>query len=171
MNKKMFMQGGRVERKEAWAYCMGIYGQNLACALMMNWFMIFCTDVLYVDGIIVGLVLGIARVWDSVNDPVIGTVIDRHRFKNGEKFRPLLRATPIVIGGIRLIIHYLVTFVFIVFQYFYNMVIVLEIILYSTDIFTGFYSIERCKCQPKKYRYFFFEIKIYKVYYCWCNKN
>jgi Na+/melibiose symporter-like transporter len=96
--KKMFMQGGRVERKEAWFYCMGIYGQNLACALMMNWFMIFCTDVLYVDGIIVGLVLGIARVWDSVNDPVIGTMIDRHRFKNGEKFRPLLRATPIVIG-------------------------------------------------------------------------
>ena len=98
MNKKMFMQGGRVERKEAWLYCMGIYGQNLACALMMNWFMLFCTDVLYVDGIIIGLVLGIARVWDSVNDPIIGTVIDRHRFKNGEKFRPLLRATPIFIG-------------------------------------------------------------------------
>lgn len=98
MNKKMFMQGGRVGRNEAWFYCMGIYGQNLACAFMMNWFMNFCTDVLYVDGIIVGLVLGIARVWDSINDPVIGTIIDRHRFKNGEKFRPLLRATPIVIG-------------------------------------------------------------------------
>ena len=47
MNKKMFMQGGRVERKEAFLYCTGIYGQNLACALMMNWFMNFCTDVLY----------------------------------------------------------------------------------------------------------------------------
>ena len=98
MNKKMFMQGGRVERKEAWLYCMGIFGQNMACALMMNWFMNFCTDVLYVDGFIIGLVLGIARVWDSINDPVIGTIIDRHRFKNGEKFRPLLRATPIFIG-------------------------------------------------------------------------
>lgn len=98
MNKKLFMQGGCVERKEAWLYSMGIFGQNLACALMMNWFMNFCTDVLYVDGIIIGLVLGIARVWDSINDPVIGTVIDRHRFKNGEKFRPLLRATPIFIG-------------------------------------------------------------------------
>lgn len=92
------MQGGRVPRKEAWLYTMGIYGQNLSCALMMNWFMNFCTDVLYVDGIIIGMVLGIARVWDSVNDPIIGTVIDRHRFKNGEKFRPLLRATPIFIG-------------------------------------------------------------------------
>ena len=95
---KLFMKDGKVSQKEAWQYCMGIYGQNLACAFMMNWFMNFCTDVLYVDGIIVGLVLGIARVWDSVNDPIIGTMIDRHRFKNGEKFRPLLRATPIFIG-------------------------------------------------------------------------
>ena len=95
---KLFMKDGRVPKKEAWLYCSGIFGQNLACALMMNWFMNFCTDVLYVDGIIIGLVLGIARVWDSINDPVIGTIIDRHRFKNGEKFRPLLRATPIFIG-------------------------------------------------------------------------
>ena len=100
MSKGVFMNGGRIAKKEAWQYCMGIYGQNLACAFMMNWFMNFCTDVLYVDGIIIGLVLGIARVWDSINDPVIGTVIDRHRFKNGEKFRPLLRATPIFIGSI-----------------------------------------------------------------------
>ena len=98
MGSKLFMKDGQIQKKEAWLYCMGIYGQNLACAFMMNWFMNFCTDVLYVDGIIVGLVLGIARVWDSVNDPIIGTAIDRHRFKNGEKFRPLLRATPIFIG-------------------------------------------------------------------------
>ena len=98
MEKKLFMKNGRVGKKEAWLYCTGIFGQNLACALMMNWFMNFCTDVLYVDGIVIGLVLGIARVWDSINDPVIGTIIDRHRFKNGEKFRPLLRATPIFIG-------------------------------------------------------------------------
>lgn len=98
MSTKMYMNGGCIERKEASLYCMGIYGQNLACAFMMNWFMNFCTDVLYVDGIIIGLVLGIARIWDSINDPIIGTVIDRHRFKNGEKFRPLLRVTPIFIG-------------------------------------------------------------------------
>ena len=98
MKEKMFMPGGKIGKKEAWIYSMGIYGQNLACALMMNWFMNFCTDVLYIDGIIIGAVLGIARVWDSVNDPIIGTIIDRHRFKNGEKFRPLLRMTPIAIG-------------------------------------------------------------------------
>ena len=104
MANKMFMPGGRISKKEAWIYSMGIYGQNLACAFMMNWFMIFCTDVLYVDGIIIGIVLGIARIWDSVNDPIIGTLIDRHRFKNGEKFRPLLRATPIFIGIITVLL-------------------------------------------------------------------
>ena len=52
---KLFLKDGKVGRKEAWQYCMGIYGQNLACAFMMNWFMNYCTDVLYIDGIIVGL--------------------------------------------------------------------------------------------------------------------
>ena len=39
MKEKMFMPGGKIGKKEAWIYSMGIYGQNLACALMMNWFM------------------------------------------------------------------------------------------------------------------------------------
>ena len=77
----------RVPKKEAWIYYFGIFGQNLSCALMMNYFMNFCTDVLYVEPYIIGIVLGIARVWDSVNDPIIGTMIDRHRFKNGEKLQ------------------------------------------------------------------------------------
>jgi sugar (glycoside-pentoside-hexuronide) transporter len=94
----------RVPKKEAWIYYFGIFGQNLSCALMMNYFMNFCTDVLYVEPYIIGIVLGIARVWDSVNDPIIGTMIDRHRFKNGEKFRPLLRATAIFIGLIILLL-------------------------------------------------------------------
>lgn len=96
--EKAIVPGGRVPKSEAWKYAFGIFGQNLSCALMMNWFFIFCTDVLYIEGKTIGIVLGIARIWDAVNDPVMGTFIDRHTFKNGNKFRPFLRLTPIVIG-------------------------------------------------------------------------
>lgn len=89
---------GRVGRAEAWKYAIGIFGQNLSCALMMNWFFVFCTDVLYIEGKVIGIVLGIARIWDGVNDPLMGTLIDRHTFKNGDKFRPFLRITPIITG-------------------------------------------------------------------------
>ncbi|MBE6115571.1 MAG: hypothetical protein E7187_01925 [Erysipelotrichaceae bacterium] len=98
MSEKMLTEGGRVSKKEAWKYAFGIFGQNLSCALMMSWFFVFCTDVLYIEGKVIGIVLGIARIWDGVNDPLMGTLIDRHTFKNGEKFRPFLRLTPIVVG-------------------------------------------------------------------------
>ncbi len=100
MSKKEEKQVGRVPKAEALKYAIGIFGQNLSCALMMQWFFVFCTDVLYIEGKIIGIVLGIARIWDGVNDPLMGTLIDRHTFKNGDKFRPFLRATPIAIGSI-----------------------------------------------------------------------
>ena len=96
--EKHVVKQGRVPKKEAWKYVLGIFGQNLSCALMMNWFFVYCTDVLYIEGKTIGVVLGIARIWDAVNDPVMGTFIDRKRFKSGEKFRPYLRLTPVVIG-------------------------------------------------------------------------
>ena len=98
MSERKLVKGGRVSKSEAWKYALGIFGQNLSCALMMNWFFIYCTDVLYIEGKVIGIVLGIARIWDGVNDPLMGTLIDRHTFKNGDKFRPFLRMTPIAIG-------------------------------------------------------------------------
>ncbi|MBQ1827526.1 MAG: MFS transporter, partial [Erysipelotrichaceae bacterium] len=97
-NEKTVIRDGRVPKSEALKYVLGIFGQNLSCALMMNWFFVYCTDVLYIEGKTIGVVLGIARIWDAVNDPVMGTFIDRHKFKNGNKFRPFLRITPIAIG-------------------------------------------------------------------------
>lgn len=97
-NTKQFIAQGRVSKKEAWQYSFGIFGQNLSCALMMNWFFVFCTDILYIEGAVIGFILGIARIWDSINDPILGTLIDHHRFKNGEKFRPFLRFTPFLTG-------------------------------------------------------------------------
>lgn len=104
MKSNVFIKGGRVERSEAWQWTFGVFGQNLSCALMMNWFFVYCTDVLYISGAVIGTVLGIARVWDSINDPLMGTLIDHHRFKNGDKFRPLLRTTPIVVAVILILL-------------------------------------------------------------------
>ena len=60
--------------------------------------LLFCTDVAYYDMRVIAIVLTVARIWDAVNDPLMGVLIDRHRFKNGEKLRPWLRIAPIVAG-------------------------------------------------------------------------
>lgn len=90
--------GGYVPRREGLWFSAGVAGQNVSCGIVSGWFYYFCTDVAYYNVGIIGIVLTIARIWDAVNDPLMGVLIDRHRFKNGEKLRPWLRIAPIVAG-------------------------------------------------------------------------
>ena len=87
-----------VQNKELLDYAIGVAGQNQAYNIVSSWFMYFCTDVLFLDSLFIGVVLGAMRIWDAVNDPLVGTIVDRHVFKNGEKLRPFLKITAIPIG-------------------------------------------------------------------------
>ncbi len=98
LNKTVEPKKGVVPRMEALLFAAGVAGQNISCGFVGGWFYYFCTDVAYYDMGVIAVVLTIARIWDAVNDPLMGVLIDRHRFKNGEKLRPWLRATPILVG-------------------------------------------------------------------------
>ena len=87
-----------VQNKELVDYAIGVAGQNQAYNIVSSWFMYFCTDVIFLDSLFIGVVLGAMRIWDAVNDPLVGTIVDRHVFKNGEKLRPILKITAIPIG-------------------------------------------------------------------------
>lgn len=91
-------KGREVGNKELLQYAIGIMGQNMSYGLIANWFFYYCTDVARFDIMAVGVVIGAARIWDAINDPLVGIFIDRHTFKNGEKMRPYLKWTPIPIG-------------------------------------------------------------------------
>lgn len=49
----------------------------------------FFTDVMYIAPASVSLIFLITRVWDAINDPIMGTIVDRTRTKWG-KCRPYL---------------------------------------------------------------------------------
>ncbi|MDR0854788.1 MAG: MFS transporter [Christensenellaceae bacterium] len=82
-----------IPNKELLRYCSGIVGQNAMYGLMANWFLLYCYAVLGFDEIIFGTIFAITRIWDAINDPLFGAVIDKHRFKNGEKLRPWIKIT------------------------------------------------------------------------------
>lgn len=90
--------GREVSNKELLRYAMGIAGQNITYGLVANWFFYYCSDVAYLDIMAIGVVLGAARIWDAINDPLVGIFIDRHTFKNGEKMRPYLKWFALPIG-------------------------------------------------------------------------
>jgi Na+/melibiose symporter-like transporter len=53
----------------------------------------FCTNVLMIPDITVGKMTGAITVFDALNDPVAGALIDNHRFKDGRKLLPWIKIT------------------------------------------------------------------------------
>ncbi len=82
------------------AYSTGLAGQNISYGYVSGWLFYFMTSILGINSVVVGIITSISRAWDSVNDPIVGAMVDKHRFKNGEKLRPIVLFTPPVIGVI-----------------------------------------------------------------------
>lgn len=94
---------GIIQNRNLFAYAAGIAGQNMNYGFINGWLFYFCNNVLKISADAVGMITGISRLWDSINDPIIGALIDRHTFKKtGEKLRPYLIYLPAIIGIISL---------------------------------------------------------------------
>ena len=88
-----------ISRKEKINYYAGLSGQNMVYSLIgASFFTYFMTDIAMFPAIVVSVLLIIMKVWDGINDPVVGSYIDKHTFKNGEKLRPFLKYTPLPVG-------------------------------------------------------------------------
>lgn len=83
-----------MEKKLSFAERMGYGLTNLGTGLWMsfiNTFLLyFYTNVAHIRPAIASTIISLAVVWDAVNDPLFASIYDNHRFKNGEKMRPLL---------------------------------------------------------------------------------
>lgn len=91
---------GGLSTKHWMGYMFGDFGGCLTFALMASTFSMYCTDVLGIKSWIMGILTIIWTIWDAVNDPIMGAIMDkafaRRQNKNG-KFRPwILRATPLL---------------------------------------------------------------------------
>lgn len=66
-------------------------------------FLTFCTYVLGIDAIWMGKMFLVARLWDAINDPLMGSVPDRFTIgKSGDKFKPYIKIAmfPLALAGI-----------------------------------------------------------------------
>ena len=86
--------------KHWFGYMFGDWGGCMTFALMASIFSIYCTNVLGINATVMGVLTIIWTIWDAINDPMMGALMDKaftkHKNKNG-KFRPwLLRATPML---------------------------------------------------------------------------
>ena len=66
------------------AYGMGDVGCNFSWMFVGNFLMIFYTDVCGMDSTVAATIILIAKIWDIINDPLMGAIIDRTRSKEGK---------------------------------------------------------------------------------------
>ena len=89
---------GEMQPKEGIAYSLCGFGQNLICTIIGSYLTIFMTDAIGYGALSVALLMLFARIYDALNDPIMGSIVDRTRTPWG-KCRPYLKwmAIPVAV--------------------------------------------------------------------------
>jgi Na+/melibiose symporter-like transporter len=80
-------------RGERVSYGLFFFGGILGYYLIASFFQLYLTNT-GIPAAAVGLIFIGAKVWDAVNDPIFGVIVDKAHFKKG-KFLPWLRVAVI----------------------------------------------------------------------------
>ncbi|MCR4564298.1 MAG: MFS transporter [Clostridiales bacterium] len=83
-------------KKELAGYLTGLAGQNIIYNIIATGLAFYFQSVIFLPAIAVSLIFALARVWDAINDPMMGSIVDKTRTKWG-KCKPYLLFVPAVI--------------------------------------------------------------------------
>jgi len=87
-------QEGEIPRRELLFYALGFMGQCQGNGMVAgDKFFHFCTNVLKLDPVAVGRMTGATTLFDALNDPAAGALIDNYRFRDGRKLLPWVKRT------------------------------------------------------------------------------
>lgn len=93
-----------VPKKELTAFCVAGMGQGMVYALMSSYISDYYLNVLQLAPMFVLLLMLLARVWDAINDPMMGMIVDRTQTKKG-KMRPYILYALIPIGVMTILMY------------------------------------------------------------------
>ena len=91
--------------RDYFGYAMGDFGCNMSFALITNYLMLFYSQYIGLRLSDWAWIIVVGKVWDAINDPLIGGMVDNVRIGKGSKFMPW-----ITIGGSALIIFHTLSF-------------------------------------------------------------
>ena len=100
MNKKQIRPFGV---KDEIGYVFGDMAGSFVNLFVDAYFLIFCTIVLGISAGWMGTLFLVARLWDAINDPIMGSFPDRWMIgKSGDKFKPWIKIfmLPLALSGV-----------------------------------------------------------------------
>ena len=77
-------------KKHWFGYMFGDWGGCMTFALMSSIFSIYCTNVLGIDTKVMFVLTVIWTVWDAINDPMMGALMDKAFAKNQNNVNNIL---------------------------------------------------------------------------------
>ena len=95
---------GRVSARDLLAYAAPATGVAFHLFFIQFYFLKFATDVLLAAPAVIGLLMGLSRVWDAVSDPLVGYWSDGTRSRLGRRrlgWRLCLRQQLVCLRGCR----------------------------------------------------------------------
>ena len=100
---------GYISKKEYWIYGVAALGQGMIYTTMSSYVSDFYLNVLGLAPLFVMLLMLLARVWDAINDPIMGMIVDRHDSKYG-KYKPYVIYTFLPIALLTFLMFYYPSF-------------------------------------------------------------
>lgn len=82
--------GEKLSAKNYIGYTICDTANNLAFCVMGTYLATYCTDILGITGAVVTAIFWIARIWDAINDPLMGGIVQRKKPGKGGKYRPFI---------------------------------------------------------------------------------
>ncbi len=75
-------------------YGLGSLGKDLALGVIGSYLLIFYTNILGISAAAAGVILVATKIWDAINDPMMGAIVDRTDSRWG-RFRPYILFIPV----------------------------------------------------------------------------
>ena len=85
----------QTEKKERVSYGIYFLGQLIFYGMISGYLQIFFTDI-SIPATVVAIIFLAARIWDAVNDPMMGVIVDKANLKGG-KYKPWIKLSAFLI--------------------------------------------------------------------------
>lgn len=94
--------------KDKFGYMLGDFGCNMSFVFINNYMLLFFVTCLGIPGKIFSILILIAKIWDAINDPIIGGLCDSLAPEKGSKYMPWIKW-----GSLPLLIFSVIMFIYI----------------------------------------------------------
>lgn len=94
--------------KDKLGYALGDFGCNMSFVFINSYMMLYFVSCLGILPQHYAIIIVVAKIWDAINDPIIGGICDSSQPKGDSKFKPWIRY-----GSIPLLVSSIIMFIYI----------------------------------------------------------